>query len=286
VRLRAHAVCKRMTRQSPERDMKRKKRSESRRLVVALPPAAVPQPAIDSAAQLARLLGASLFGLFIEDPDLFAAANLPFLRELDARMRAWRPLSPASLMEDYEAIAQALRRQLLQSAAVSGVSIEFAVFRGDPRALAASGAAPTDLLALFEPITNWASHRGSAAAGMVFVPRTARPQSGPVVVIARTSADPEVALASEIAEDANLGLELVDAAQEHSSAFWLQRGRPSGSRLALPPSLATSEGYFRQLGLPPASLVIITRATLERLEQPLGSIAAGRSEPWLVLEER
>ena len=266
--------------------MKRTTRSQSKRLVVALPPAIVPQPAIDSAAQLARLLGASLFGLFIEDPDLFAAANLPFLRELDVRMRAWRPMSPANLMEDFEAIAQALRRQLLQSAAVSGVSVEFAVFRGDSRALAASGTAPTDLLALFEPITNWPSHRGGRAAGTVFVPRTARPQSGPVVVIGRTSADPEVALASEIAAAANIGLVVVDATQEHSSAFWLQRGKPDRSRLTLPPSLATSEGHFRQLGLPPASLVVITRAILERLEQPVESIAAGRSEPWLVLEQR
>jgi len=265
--------------------MKRAKRSLSKRLVVALPAAAIPQPAIDSAAQLARLLGVSLFGLFIEDPDLFAAANLPFLRELDARMRAWRPLSPESLMENYEAIAQSLRRQLLQSAAVSGVSVEFAVFRGDPRALIASGE-PTDLLALFEPITNWALHKGGMAAGTVFVPRTARPQPGPVVLIASTAAAPEVALASEIAENAEVGLVVVDAAQEHSSAFWMQRGKPGGSRLAPPPNLATSEEHFRRLGLPQASLVVITRATLERLEQRLGSIAAGRSEPWLVLEER
>lgn len=263
--------------------MKRAKRSKSTRLVVALPPAAVPQPAIDSAAQLARLLGVSLFGLFIEDPDLFAAANLPFLRELDARMRAWRPLSPESLMQDYEAIAQALRRQLLQSAAVSGVSVEFAVFRGDPRALIASGA-PTDLLALFEPITNWALHKDGVAAGTVFVPRTARPQPGPVVVIASTATAPEVALASEIAENANVGLVVVDATQEHSSAFWLQRGRASGTRLAPPRNLATSEEHFRKLDLPPASLVVITRATLERFAQRLGSIAADRPEPWLVLE--
>jgi len=265
--------------------MKRAKRSEARRLVVALPPAAVPQPAIDSTAQLARLLGVSLFGLFIEDAELFAAADLAFLREFDAQMHTWRPLSPASLIEDYQSIAQALRRQLLQSAAVSGVSIEFAVFRGDPRALAASGAASTDLLALFEPITNWASHKDSVAAATVFVPRTARPQTGPVVVIARTGTDPEVAIASEIAEEANIGLVIVDAAQTHSGAFWLQRGRPRSSRLALPPSLAISEANFRQIGLPPASLVVITGATLERLEQPLAAIAAGRSEPWLVVQE-
>ena len=264
--------------------MKRTKRSGSRRLVLAFPPAAVPRPAIDLATQLARSLGVSLLGLFIEDSDLFAAASLPFLRELDARMRAWRPLSHKSLHEDYAAIAEALRRELLQSAAESGVEADFTIFRGNPRALVALGMDPSDLVALFEPITNWAAHKAVAAAGMIFLPRTARPQPGPVVVIAREDSDPEVEVASEIAVKANIRVVIVNPALVHS-AFWLERGKPQSARPA-PASLATSTEHFLQLGLPPASLVVLTRATLERLGQPLGLLAAGRSEPWLVLEDR
>jgi len=266
--------------------MKGKKLAGSRRLVLAFPPAAIPQPAMDSAAQLARSLGASLFGLFVEDSDLFAAASLPFLRELDVHLRAWRPLSHQSLVADYAAIAQALRRQLLQSAAQLGISADFAIFRGDPRALVASGTAPTDLVARFEPVTNWALHGAGIAFGTVFVPPNARPQSGPVVVIAREATNREVQVASEIAENANIRIVLVDEALEGSGAYWLERGRAGGPRLASPASLAMNAKHFLQLGLPRASLVVLTRATLERLEEPLRSIAAGRPEPWLVLEDR
>lgn len=267
--------------------MKGSKRNRAKRVVLAFPPAAVPRPAIDSATQLARLLQATLFGLFVEDADLFAAANLPFLRELDARMRAWRPLSEKGLLEDYAAIAAALRGRLLQSAAELGVEADFAVFRGDPRALVESGTEPSDLLALFEPVTNWALHKTeTAASGTVFVPRSARPQEGPVVVIAEEAEAPEVEVASEIAAKAESRVVIVDAAREQSSAFWLRREQSAAARLVGPPSLATGARHFLQLGLPPASLVVLTRATLERIKESLAAIAAGRSEPWLVLEER
>jgi len=263
------------------------KGARTRRLVLAFPPATVPRPAIDSAAQLARLLGASLFGLFVEDSDLLAAADLPFLRELDARLRAWRPLSYENLLEDYTAMAEALRRQVLQSAAQLGVPAEFSVFRGDPRSAVASGAEPSDVVALFEPVTNWESHKESVSAGtVVFVPRTARPQSGPIVVVAHEATGPEVELASEIASNANIQVVVVDALQEHSSAFWMQRSQRRHARGTGRTDLVASAQHVRQLGLPPASLVVVTRATLERLAQPLESIAGGRSEPWLVLEER
>ena len=252
--------------------------------MLAFPPTAIPQPAIDSAAQLARLLGASLFGLFVENSELLAAANLPFLRELDAHMRAWRPLSHQSLVEDYTAVASALRRQLLHSAAQLGVEAEFEVFRGDPRAAVASGTVASDLVALFEPITNWTLYKESVAAGTVFVPRTARPQTGPVVVIARQPQDREVQIASEIAANTNMHVVVVDAAQEQSSAYWLERGARGAMNRAA--RIATSAEHFLQLGLPPASLVVVTRATLERFGEPLESIAAGRPEPWLVLEDR
>jgi len=262
------------------------KRAKPRRLVLAFPPSAVPRPAIDSAAQLARLLQASLFGLLVEDADLFAAADLLFLRELDAQIRAWRPLSHEGLLEDYAAIAAALRRGLLQSAAESGVEADFAVFRGDPRTLLASGTEPSDLLALFEPITSWMSHKTETASGTIFLPRTARPQQGPVVVIAREPAAPEVEIASEIAANADNSLVVIDAAREHSSTFWLGRGQAGGTRLVGPRNLATGTRHFLQLGLPSASLVVLTRATLEWIKESLGAIAEGRSEPWLVLEER
>ncbi|SPE24066.1 hypothetical protein SBBP1_260023 [Burkholderiales bacterium] len=257
-----------------------------RRLVLAFPPAAVPQHAIDSAAQLARLMRASLLGLFVEDSDLFVAAQLPFMRELDVQLRAWRPLSHQRLLEDYAASAAALRRQLLQSAAQSGVPAKFAVFRGDPGTTVVSRALPTDFVALFESVTTWPGRPPSQAAGTVFVPRAARPRRGPVVVVCGAAEDLAVEVATEIAADAGVERILVDAAQDRSSAFWSGRSAVRGFPLAAPRTVPTSAEHFLPSGLPPASLVVLTRATLAQHEARLLSIAAARPEPWLVLEQR
>jgi len=258
---------------------------ERRRLVLAFPSMAVPQPAIDSAAQLARFLRASLLGLYIEDTRLLAAASLPFARQFDASLRAWGPLSHDRLLEDYAAVAAALRRRLRQSAEASGVQAEFAVFRGEPGAMVAAGTAPTDIVALFETIATWPRRLPGKVAGTVFVPRDSRPRPGPIVAVAGAAQDLGVDLASRIAADANLSLVVVDAVQEHSSAFWLGRGSAINVALTAPPGMATSGANFLRSGLPNASLVVLTRATLERLETRLLSIAAKRPEPWLVLED-
>jgi hypothetical protein len=257
-----------------------------RRLVLAFPPTAVSQDAIDSAAQLARLMRASLLGLLVEDSDLFVAADLPFMRELDAQLSAWRPLSHERLLEDYAASAAALRRRLLQSAAQSGVPAKFAVFRGDPGTAVVSRALATDFVALFESVTTWPGRPAGQAAGTVFLPRTARPRRGPVVAVAGAAHDMAVEVAAQIAADAGVEWILVDAARERSSAFWSSRSALRGSPLAAPRSASTSAEHFLPSGLPPASLVVLTRATLAQHEARLLSLAAARPEPWLVLEQR
>jgi hypothetical protein len=272
-------------------------RTELRRLVLAFPTVAVPRPAIDSAAQLARFLRASLLGLFVEDPRLLAAASLPFVRQLDASLRAWRPFSHQRLLEDYAALAAALRRRLLESAQTSGVPAEFAVLRGELDAVVNSSTAPTDLVILFESVATWPLLEPRAAAGTVLVPLDARPNQGPVVALIGEADDIAIGVAKRIAASAELEIILVDAARQHSSAYWAGRGGVDqaqagqgadrgAARLVAPRNVTASGGHFLQSGLPAASLVVLTRTTLGQLgERPI-AIARSRPEPWLVLEDR
>ena len=78
--------------------------------------------AIGTAAELARLLGVELTGLFVEDALLFDAAALPWLRTIEPRGLVWQALTESDLTQSHALVARALERLLLGKAAAVGVA--------------------------------------------------------------------------------------------------------------------------------------------------------------------
>lgn len=107
-----------------------------RSVVISLSAASPGPHTLRLAAELARLIGADLRGLYVEDAQLLDVADLPFARELDPlrpQAQRWRPLARDQLARDFELAAAALRRRLSEIARSAGVPVEFTVMRADPQ---------------------------------------------------------------------------------------------------------------------------------------------------------
>ena len=257
-----------------------------RRLVLALPAAPLPRPVIDRATRLASLLSAELLGLFVEDANLLAMAALSFARQFDARARAWRSIDPTQVQQDYAAIADTLRRQLTESAAALGIAADFAVTRGQPHGAVIGGAARSDVVAWFEPLSNaWRRASGAAAASLYLPTDTGVPRGPVVALVARDEPDePAVVAATRIARRAARALVTVDLAREAASDYWFGRSARRGRPLSVPGIVPAAVAGVPRSGLPPASMVIVSRALLQRDEARVLALAESRPEPWLVLE--
>lgn len=254
-----------------------------RRVVLALPASPVPPLEMEVAAQVAGMLGAALLGLFVEDTELLGAAALPNTRQLDASRRVWAPLSVERLEAEFAAIAAALRRVLERSAARSGVSAEFAVLRGSPGEAIASQAAEGDYVAVFGTVSRRPSAAPAGVAGIVYLPPDSRPRRGPVVVVTGGHDQGEIAIANGIAARIGTNVVVVDALDEHHTALWTRGESGAGAKLRPARGAAVGAGAaYPRLGLPAASLVVVTSQTLQLLGDRLP--IQGRREPWLVLQ--
>jgi hypothetical protein len=100
------------------------------RVIVRLGAFAEPEPAALAAAiHVARAFQSEIEGLFIEDPDLFAAAAHPFVRELSLTGAGLRPLSLATVEHDCGHFAVATQRRLARLAEAAAVRFEARVVR-------------------------------------------------------------------------------------------------------------------------------------------------------------
>lgn len=89
--------------------------TDIRRILLALEPAGIQQASLDLALQLARMHGAELAALLIEDMNLLRAAGLPFAREITWSGAEERKLDPEHLARrlraEIERVKEALARQ-------------------------------------------------------------------------------------------------------------------------------------------------------------------------------
>ena len=268
----------------------------TRRVVLALTHDTAPQPALRTAASLARLLSAELHGLLIEDEAPFAAAALPFTRHLDPASRSWQPLSPEGLAQQYAAAAAVLRKCLQQAAAAAGVAAGFTVLRGDPAESLARGARPSDLMAVLGapraptsrigPPGSGGTVRADAWAAILHVPRGAAPHAGPVVAVVSSIETATVTVAARVAAMAGERLLIVDLT-----------GAPAAQvRAALraaplePPQVRVIVGRrpLRALLDPElvglrARLVVLQRDLFDRIGPDLAPLLDGHAVPWLLL---
>ncbi|WP_137387820.1 hypothetical protein [Rhodoligotrophos defluvii] len=183
-----------------------------RRIVVGFDSAGEPQMLIETATRLARATRAAIHGVFVEDNRVMALAELPFVKVVHApgsasahigaeRMRAAITREAAaceSLLSQSARRAQlawsfgrtqgAFREQL-ERAADAG---DLILVRADPHA----GPAVSDALAV-------ARSPRSKAAGLVVVPRLARPVRGPLALLAAGDKAPlqPLQLAASLAQE-------------------------------------------------------------------------------------
>jgi len=186
-----------------------------RSVVISLSASAPAPELLHLAADIARLIGADLRGLYVQDEWLFDVAGLPLAREVDPlrpKGERWRPLAHDQLMRDFELAASALRRRLADAANAVGVRVEFTVVRSDPRSLTALDQLREhgDVL-LVVPAARKAQPPLPAGAVLYAPPGITR-RSGDVVALARSTDAAAARLAAEIAHNAHARLVMIDAA--------------------------------------------------------------------------
>lgn len=121
-----------------------------RRILVALDASRSSLAALDAAVELAASMEAELQGIFVEDSDLFRAADSPFALELPYPYNRSAPLSRSSMEINVRSQAETARSALAGAASKARVPWTFRSVRGHvtPELLAAAEAAEADLLAM------------------------------------------------------------------------------------------------------------------------------------------
>jgi hypothetical protein len=169
------------------------------------------------AADVARLIGADLRALYVEDESLLDVADLPLARELDPLQpepQRWRPLAREQLTRDFELAAAALRRRLADVASSVGVQWQFFVVRaGAPPPSALDELREQRDVVLVLPAERKAQPLTALPAGAVLYAPSGPPRRrGDVIALARETEAPAARLADWIARSAQARLIVIDAA--------------------------------------------------------------------------
>lgn len=185
-----------------------------RSVVISLPVAGPVPELLYLAADIARLMGAELRALYVEDDALFDVADLPLAREVDPLRPSgerWRPLARAQLERDFEVAATALQRRLREVARAVGVPVEFSVVHAGTRL-------PTALdelrahgdFVLVVPAGRKLELTLPAGA-VLYAPTAVTRRDGDVIALAARADAPAARLADRIARAAHARLVVLDA---------------------------------------------------------------------------
>lgn len=120
----------------------------TRRIVLAIDASLPSVEAARTAAELARVLGAEILGIFVEDLNLLRLAALPFARELRVPGGREHPLERSSLEAELRALAAWARAELGRAASAAQVPWSFEVRRATLPEAVLAAAAEADLLVL------------------------------------------------------------------------------------------------------------------------------------------
>jgi len=229
-----------------------------RRLVLELGHGSVDAAMIGRAAAFARLMGAELHALFVEDENLLRVSALPFAREISSLSLQWRSLSLDRLETELRAAADQARRRFVAIADAAGVRQTFEVRRGD---LAQS----IDQLCVASDIVVVTSSRREitfgqerlrdtvrrSAASVLFLPRDGGRRDGSIIALVTDDDDPSLVVARRIATQEGERLIVLRPAssasvQDIAAAIGARRERlivmKSGGTERFAPDLAAARG--------------------------------------------
>ena len=179
------------------------------RIVLQLPHGAASQHFMREAAEMARLLGTEMCGVFVEDEAIHGLAAMPFARELRLPSHDWQPIDAGQIAADFQHAATAAKRLLDTVAHTMGVTCGFEVRRGNPSGVVAELLCSSDIVVLGEPrlgtealtqwfLTAWQTAMRSDASVLLLPPQAIR-RRGPVVALKAAPGQRAVRTAAHIA---------------------------------------------------------------------------------------
>ncbi|MGI9382079.1 MAG: hypothetical protein ACR2PO_02920 [Methyloligellaceae bacterium] len=160
-------------------------------MIVEISPRGICTPALETALKLARAYGLEIEGLFVEDEDLIALAQMPFSCEVQVISGQIRVLEPRQIEADFRLIASATRREFERGARAAALTHRFRVVRETAARAVEREARSAELVFLAE-LTARARRQAdlqrlildqSQVTDLVFFGPNARAHSGPVLVV-------------------------------------------------------------------------------------------------------
>jgi hypothetical protein len=268
--------------------------AQYQRIVLHLRYGSVEPTTLRTAAELARLLGLALHGVFLQDAALAQLTALPFVREFRLATGAWQALDAGRIAEEQRQAAEQARRLLEEAAAAFGVSSLFDL--GDELSLVSRQG---DILVVAQPrlpaeqlaqaTAGWLEAAHRRGASVMLVPQTIVRREGPIAAVVCSEADPALETAAHLAVSSGEGLLLLLFGPDELTEQATARARSAG----LPPSRITvrrlegiaAEQVVHGLDASTERLVVLARGACGLDDAAVSSlIAAARNVPVLVVE--
>ncbi|MEZ4708678.1 MAG: universal stress protein [Caldilineaceae bacterium] len=138
--------------------------TQTQRIVVALDTSPQSYAALETAARLARLMGAELYGLFVEDSLLHQLGDFPFSAEVGAYSATPRALTQLCIGRQFRAVENAAQQRMRRVAAQAHVAWRFEVIQGGVASELMNAAANAAILSLGRAGWSKGKRLGSTAA--------------------------------------------------------------------------------------------------------------------------
>ena len=277
--------------------MRQPSKASDRRLIVDLYHGPADAETLRAAAEIARLLGFDLHGLFIEDESLLALAEFPFAREIRLPTHEWSPMNAVTVTADLREAATRMHRLLDDILRSVGVPGAFQVLRGDP-VVCIGGVCRIGDIIVVEPetpvrqLTQSIAHLQEAAFGspasVLLLPAGTKLRAGPVVAIVEGAEDSSLEVACRLAAATKDDLVILPLAQVPGGHMVADRAFALGMRreqISLRPITGFSaDNVLHALTGLQERLVVADRRALVAGEA--SRIAAARRVPLLLIEAR
>jgi hypothetical protein len=213
------------------------------RIILHLRYGAAERVTIRAAAELSRMLGLALHGVFLEDEALTELTDLPFIREFRLTTGVWQQLDRQRISDERRAAVSEARRLLDEAAASFGVTFLFDTARGTPGALVTATSQAGDIVVAPQPrvpaekladaTAGWLAAAHACGASVMLVPQVPARSTGPVAAMVCAESDPALEIAARIAAGAGETLlllvlgtpELAQAAAGKAEAAGVPRSR-------------------------------------------------------------
>jgi hypothetical protein len=268
-----------------------------KRVLLPVPHEAMDEAASRMAVDFAKQLDLDVLGFFVEDMDMLALGELPFVRELRSLEGGWMAIDSERLATEARLAAQRAERRFLEMAERVGAKSMFKLVQGTAADAIASLSRAGDIVIIGESLNpaDKLSHSQSqltesalqSEASVMLVPSRIAQQRGPIAVIAAAPDEAGVGAALSIAGATKTDLVIVNTGERPGSDWVIPSAAvPPGVevRLIQARSSATAMGTTLSSRLEFANerLLIMTHGTWE--DSLALAFAAERRVPVLIIE--